>query len=237
MNRNRSLMVFLIVIGISAVVGVAAAQEDHGIENLTLNHTGDRMITEIIEHQADLTTFEELTRRTGVHDLLEQQGPFTVFAPTDEAFSSLPNGTIPALQQQRLQNRIFHDPHDDHMEQEHLRALERNATALSRVLLYHVVPGVYTPAELATSTTLQTVEGHNLTVRAAGGNLTVDNASIVGAYKATNGILYTLDSVLVPPDVTVNGTPGIAPRPTFTRVGEHSPGHDDGFHGNRPGEV
>ena len=120
-------------------------------------------------------------------ETLDGPGPFTVFAPTDDAFAELPNGTVETL---------LADAEGD----------------LRSVLLYHVAPGEFTAAEVANLTTLETVEGSNLTIDVSGGQVMVDGAAvIVSDIQAENGIIHAIDAVMVPPsvDITVNFTPTI----------------------------
>jgi uncharacterized surface protein with fasciclin (FAS1) repeats len=110
----------------------------------------------------------------GLVETLKGTGPFTVFAPTDEAFAKLPAGT--------LENLLKPD----------------NKEKLIAILTYHVVPGRVTAADLGNLNQLATVQGSNLTVRTAE-SVQVDNASVVTSdIMASNGIIHVLDSVVIP---------------------------------------
>ncbi|MDI6719729.1 MAG: fasciclin domain-containing protein [Methanomicrobiales archaeon] len=148
-------------------------------------------IAEMVAEGERFETLAAALDAANLTEILDGQGPFTLFAPTDDAFEELPDGTVEAL---------LADPEGD----------------LRTVLLYHLVPGEYTAAEVANLTTLETVEGSNLTINVTGGQVTVDGAvAIVPDLQAENGIIHAIDAVMMPPsvDITVNLT---APTPTPT---------------------
>jgi uncharacterized surface protein with fasciclin (FAS1) repeats len=108
----------------------------------------------------------------GLVDTLKGKGPFTVFAPTDEAFAKLPAGALDAL----------------------LKDKEK----LSAVLTYHVVPGRVMAAQVKPGQ-VKTVQGQSLTVTAARGAVMVDNAKVVKTDISTsNGVIHVIDTVVLP---------------------------------------
>ena len=108
----------------------------------------------------------------GLGETLADGGPFTVFAPTDDAFAALPQGTVQGL---------LADP-----------------PALVRVLTYHVVPGRITSAQITHDSEQKTVEGGVLTV-AVNGSVTVNDATVIQAdVEAENGVIHVIDRVLIP---------------------------------------
>ena len=112
----------------------------------------------------------------GLTETLAGEGPFTVFAPTDEAFAALPAGLVDAL------------------------LLPENKDVLTKILTYHVVPGTVMAADI-TDGDVATVEGQNVTLSTADG-VTVNGAKVVQAdIVADNGVIHVIDSVIVPPDV------------------------------------
>ena len=112
----------------------------------------------------------------GLTETLAGEGPFTVFAPTDEAFAALPAGLVDAL------------------------LLPENKDALTKILTYHVVPGTVMAADI-TDGDVATVEGQNVTLSTADG-VTVNGAKVVQAdIVADNGVIHVIDTVIVPPDV------------------------------------
>lgn len=107
-------------------------------------------------------------------DALSNAGPFTVFAPTDEAFSKLPEGTIETL------------------------VKPENKLKLQDILEYHVYVGVIRESMIQRSITLNQVNGKNVTVTRDGDNIQVNNASVIAAVSTSNGIIYVIDAVLLP---------------------------------------
>ena len=108
-------------------------------------------------------------------DTLKGKGPFTVFAPTDEAFAKLPAGTIDNLLK------------------------PENKAKLAAILTYHVVPGKVTAAQAAKLPSAKTVNGASLTIHAMGGKVMVDNATVVKADIAcSNGVIHVIDTVVLP---------------------------------------
>ncbi len=110
-------------------------------------------------------------------DALKGKGPFTVFAPTNEAFEALPEGTLESL-----------------LEPE-------NKEALQSILTYHVVAGRYpSPRLINTQPTLTTLQGGELKVSVEDGTVTVGTATVTATdVRATNGVIHVIDSVLLPP--------------------------------------
>ncbi len=128
----------------------------------------------------DHTTLVAAVKAAGLVATLQSAGPFTVFAPTNEAFMKLPAGTVDTLLK------------------------PENKATLVKILTYHVVSGKYRAKDLKDGMTLKTVEGENLTVKyqdskwwlmdAKGGTAQITIADIV----STNGVTFVIDSVLMP---------------------------------------
>ncbi len=128
----------------------------------------------------DHTTLLTALQAAGLADKAKDKGPYTVFAPTNQAFEKLPAGTLDEL------------------------LLPANKAKLSGLLAYHVVPGSYKAAALKDGQKLKTVTGETLTVKkqdgavmimdAKGGSATVNKADI----QATNGVVHSIDAVLMP---------------------------------------
>ena len=123
-------------------------------------------------------TFQTLAKALQAADLvdtLKGAGPFTVFAPTDEAFAKLPAGTL-----------------------DHLLKPE-NKEKLRAILTYHVVAGKVASAKVVTLTSVKTVNGQEVKITATGGNVMVNNARVVKAdIPASNGVIHVIDTVLLP---------------------------------------
>lgn len=146
-----------------------------------------------------------LIKTAGLADILQQPGPYTVFAPTNEAFAGLPAGTLQQLQQ------------------------PENRELLIKILRYHVVPGQLTANQLS-SGELKTVENSpvNIKVDSANNQITVNEARVIQPnIQASNGVIYPINQVLIPPNLTsqqpqapTNGvTPGRATRGGSSYVG------------------
>lgn len=114
-------------------------------------------------------------KAAGLVDTLKGPGPFTVFAPTDEAFSKLPEGTVENLLK------------------------PRNKEKLVSILTYHVVPGEVTAEDVVKLKSADTVNGKKLMIRVVDGKVMVDNATVVKPdIMASNGVIHVIDKVLIP---------------------------------------
>jgi uncharacterized surface protein with fasciclin (FAS1) repeats len=121
------------------------------------------------------TTLATALQAAGLVDTLKGDGPFTVFAPTDEAFAKLPAGTLDAL---------LADP-----------------AKLQAVLTYHVVPGRVTAADVATPSSATTVQGAPIAIDTSMG-VRVNDAHVTQADVMTsNGVIHVIDTVLLPPQM------------------------------------
>lgn len=143
--------------------------------------TGSDIVT-LASSSSSLTTLTSLLKTAGLTDILQQAGPYTVFAPTDQAFAALPAATLQQLQQ------------------------PENKQALIKILTYHVVPGAVTSSQL-TAGELNTAEEKpvNIQIDRASNQISVNNARIIQAdVKASNGVIHAINQVLVPPDVNIS---------------------------------
>lgn len=127
-------------------------------------------------------SFETLVAAVAAADLVEtlsSEGPFTVFAPTDDAFAALPEGLVDCL------------------------LLEENVDALSAILTYHVVAGDVMSTDL-TDGPVATVQGEEITVDLTDGVALNESVTVVAAdVEASNGVIHVIDGVLVPPSIDV----------------------------------
>ena len=120
------------------------------------------------------TTLTKLLKRAGLVGALRQPGPYTVFAPTDAAFKKVPKRT--------------------------LKALLANKARLKAVLLYHVVAGKVTAADVVKLSSAKTLNGKNVRIRVSGSNVFVNTSKVVKAdVMATNGVIHVVNRVLIPP--------------------------------------
>src|SRR5208337_2013552 len=133
---------------------------------------------DIVDTEVSAGSFNTLVaavKAAGLVDTLKGRGPFTVFAPTDEAFAKLPAGTV-----------------EDLLKPE-------NKEKLRSILLYHVVPGKVTSKEVVKLTSAKTAEGQPLTIKVEDGKVMVNNATVVNAdVEASNGVIHVIDTVLLP---------------------------------------
>jgi transforming growth factor-beta-induced protein len=120
-------------------------------------------------------TLATALQAAGLVDTLKGKGPFTVFAPTDEAFAKLPAGTL-----------------EDLLKPE-------NKEKLASILTYHVVPGRILAAQVVKMNSAKTVNGQSLTISTNDGTVMVDNAKVVKTdILCSNGVIHVIDSVVLP---------------------------------------
>ena len=132
----------------------------------------DKDIVETALEAGQFQTLATALQAAGLVETLKGEGPFTVFAPTDEAFARIP--------------------------QADLQALLADKARLTRVLTYHVVPGKVTAAEVVKLKEAKTVEGQSIRIDVADG-VKVDDANVIKAdIMASNGVIHVIDSVILP---------------------------------------
>jgi uncharacterized surface protein with fasciclin (FAS1) repeats len=132
--------------------------------------------SDIVDTAVDAGSFTTLVTAVEAADLvgtLKGEGPFTVFAPTDEAFAALPEGTI--------------------------ESLLADIPALTEILLYHVVPGKVLAADVVGLQSAATVQGTDLAIAVDGETVMVGDATVVATdVEASNGVIHVIDAVLIP---------------------------------------
>ncbi|MEM6466356.1 MAG: fasciclin domain-containing protein [Pseudomonadota bacterium] len=148
------------------------------LATVTPTIAGDVMLKDIVDTAAGAETFSTLVAAVTAADLVEtlkSEGPFTVFAPTDEAFAALPEGTVDTLLK------------------------PENKDQLVAVLTYHVLPGKVMSGDIAgKELSVATVNGEEVDVNATDGVM-VDNATVVAAdIEASNGVIHVIDTVILP---------------------------------------
>ncbi|MGA9436027.1 MAG: fasciclin domain-containing protein [Roseobacter sp.] len=133
---------------------------------------------DIVDTAVSAGTFETLVAAVSAADLvdtLKSEGPFTVFAPTDEAFAALPEGTVATL------------------------LLPENKDQLVAVLTYHVVPGKVMSTDLTDDMMAKTVQGSEIMIDLDDG-VKINEASVVTAdIETSNGVIHVIDAVILPP--------------------------------------
>ncbi len=131
-------------------------------------------VVAIAASNADFSTLVAAVKAAGLAETLSGKGPFTIFAPTNEAFEKLPKGTV-----------------EDLLKPE-------NKAKLTAILTYHVLAGKVMAADVKPMMA-KTVQGSELNVKVAGGSVTVDNAKVVKTdIVGSNGVIHVIDSVLMP---------------------------------------
>ena len=154
----------IVMVALAAAVMIAAPAQ---------GQTRDIVDTAVAAGQ--FKTLAAALKAAGLVETLKGAGPFTVFAPTDEAFAKLPKGTV-----------------EDLLKPE-------NKAKLTAILTYHVVPGKVTAADITKVKDAKTVQGSSIKVKAAGGKVMVDNATVVNAdIAASNGVIHVIDTVVMP---------------------------------------
>ena len=140
---------------------------------------------DIVDTAVEAGSFKTLVtavKAAGLVDTLKGEGPFTVFAPTDEAFAKLPKGTVASLLK------------------------PENKQKLVDILTYHVVPGKVKAKKAAKLDSAKTVNGAEITIKPSGKTLMINQAKVVKAdIKTSNGIIHVIDAVLLPTPKKVSG--------------------------------
>jgi uncharacterized surface protein with fasciclin (FAS1) repeats len=133
-------------------------------------------VVKIAVSSPDHTTLVAALKAAEYVDALSNAGPFTVFAPTNAAFDKLPAGTLETLTK------------------------PENQEQLRTILEYHVYVGVLTETMILDGMTLNQVSLDNVTINKKDGKLTINGANVLGSARGSNGIVYIIDSVLLPPE-------------------------------------
>ncbi|WP_214083903.1 fasciclin domain-containing protein [Methanoculleus sp.] len=185
MRTNYVLFITVLAIGAAVLVcgctgptGGDAPNQTNGTpaetpagENLTID--------EVVVRDGNFSILIQALDAAGLEGALTGPGPYTVFAPTDEAFGRLP---------ETVMEELFDDPKGN----------------LAEILLYHMAPDRYTASDLAANDTIATIQGNPAAIGASGGKVTVNGAEVVRAdMLAANGVVHAIDAVMIPPDVTL----------------------------------
>ncbi len=146
------------------------------LQYLTDSRKQVKHMADIVDTAVNAGSFNTLVaavKAANLVDTLKGAGPFTVFAPTDEAFAKLPEGTVDGLLQ--------------------------DIPKLTQILTYHVVPGKVTSSEVVNLTSATTVEGSSVKIDASNGGVKVNDAIVTTPdVTADNGVIHVIDKVLLP---------------------------------------
>jgi transforming growth factor-beta-induced protein len=179
--KNVSLLSVLLIVALLVVACVpppaAQPQEPTKAPPAVATATTAPAAKDIVDTAVADGRFKTLVaavQAAGLVETLKGKGPFTVFAPTDEAFAKLPAGTV--------------------------EGLLKEPAKLKDILLYHVIAGNVMAADAAKLTSANTVLGQPITIKAEGGKVMINDATVVIAdVKTSNGIIHVIDRVILPP--------------------------------------
>ncbi len=165
MNLKSKIASFMIVGAVAVGLTVMSVRAN--------DHHAKKDIVDTAVAAGSFKTLAAALDAAGLIETLKGKGPFTVFAPTDEAFAKLPAGTVEAL----------------------LKDKEK----LTQILLYHVVAGNVMAKDVVKLKSAKTVQGSSVRINVSGGKVMVDNANVVKADIATsNGVIHVIDAVIIP---------------------------------------
>ena len=156
----------------------AAAANEVAATSRADNSAGSKDIVETAVGAGQFNTLVKAVGVAGLVDTLKGTGPFTVFAPTDDAFAKLPKGTVESLLK------------------------PENRAKLVDILTYHVVPGRIVARQAAELPKADTVQGSSVLISAEDGNVRVAGAKVIKAdIDASNGVIHVIDTVIMPKDI------------------------------------
>ena len=162
-KKIASVLTFVLA---SLTLSTAAHADHHGMK---------KDIVDVAAANGSFSTLVAAVKAAGLVDTLKGNGPFTVFAPTDEAFAKLPAGTVENLLK------------------------SENKDKLTAILTYHVISGKVMAADVVKLDSAATVQGQSVNVTINDGSVMINNANVVMAdVKASNGVIHVIDTVLLP---------------------------------------
>ncbi len=168
MNLNFSKVISITLIALFAFAATQASAGDYK----------KKAKADIVDTAVAAGQFETLAAALGAADLvdtLKGDGPFTVFAPTDEAFAKLPEGTVENLLK------------------------PENRDQLVAILTYHVVPGDVRAADVVKLDKAKTVNGQSVAIQVADNGVQINDANVVATdIEASNGVIHVIDTVILP---------------------------------------
>ncbi|MEM7083124.1 MAG: fasciclin domain-containing protein [Pseudomonadota bacterium] len=165
----------LLLVAMMAVTATPAYADGHGKQNGKSNRVMQKDIIDVAVGAGSFDTLAAALTAAGLVDTLKGDGPFTVFAPTDEAFAKLPEGTVESLLK------------------------PENKDKLIAVLTYHVVPGNVMAKDVVKLDSAATVNGATVQIAVQDGGVKVDDANVIKTdIPASNGVIHVIDSVILP---------------------------------------
>jgi len=162
--KKRLLWALPVALLASAFVGYSA-----------MSQRAEKDIVDTAVGAGQFKTLVKLVQEAGLVDALRGEGPFTVFAPTDEAFAKLPKSQVDALL--------------------------KDKEALRRVLLYHVVQGKVMASDVTKMRSAKTLQGQNINIRVRNNTVRINDAKVIKAdIVCSNGVIHVIDKVILPPN-------------------------------------
>jgi uncharacterized surface protein with fasciclin (FAS1) repeats len=163
----------LFALSLTALVFASTAYS--GMKEGKYEHKKSADIVDTAVSAGQFNTLVAAVKAAGLVDTLKGDGPFTVFAPTDEAFAKPPEGTVETLLK------------------------PENKDKLIAVLTYHVVSGKVMAADVVKLSEAKTVQGQNVSIEVADAKVKIDGANVVKTdIKTSNGVIHVIDSVILP---------------------------------------
>jgi len=145
-------------------------------QSAVVDETSEKHILSIALSSDDHTTLVKAVQAAEMEDVLTNAGPLTVFAPTNEAFDKLPDGTL-----------------EDLLKPE-------NKEVLANIITFHAAPGNYGPNNIKGVMGIGQATGDRVEVNEVDGTTTVNGAKVLASVKASNGYVHVIDEVLLPPE-------------------------------------
>jgi uncharacterized surface protein with fasciclin (FAS1) repeats len=187
---RKSVLAGLAIVALT-LTGCAAAEEEVAdtvdetvVEEAPMGEAALGTVVDVAVAAGTFTTLAAALEAAGLVETLQGEGPFTVFAPTDEAFAALPEGVLEAL------------------------LLPENLETLQAVLTYHVVAGAVNAADVMTGD-VETLEGSTIAFDITDGVVLNGTATVTAAdVAASNGVIHVIDAVILPADVDVEALLG-----------------------------
>lgn len=168
-SSSKTLPLLFLIAVIFTLGSVYAHSEQSG-------ESGNDIVVTAVE-AGSFNTLAAALEAAGLVETLKGAGPFTVFAPTDEAFAKLPDGTVEMLLK------------------------PENKDKLVAILTYHVVPGKFPAAEVVNIDSVKSVNGAVIPINTKDGVVMVDNATVIKPdVMASNGVIHVIDAVILPDD-------------------------------------
>ena len=152
-------------------------QDQHHVKTTPVAHHSESSpdIVDTAVAAGSFNTLVAAVQAAGLVDALKAEGPYTVFAPTDEAFAKIPASTIESLLK------------------------PENKAKLTAILTYHVVPARVTASEVVNRRSAKTLQGQEVAIGVAGDKVFVDNARVIKTdIETSNGVIHVIDTVLMP---------------------------------------